>query len=248
MTTRPRHCVAAKAESAAWATCLRLGPQPITTAVPAMTRTTLPGWRKVVVRSDDLPATALPHPGISEPISPSERSLGPAAADDQPSRHDRRASEVMDLHVLVVRCRHGVRTGRDIVQDGVPSDRAIVLGVNESFREQPLKHTDITSGQRDGPIILQSKEHPSRGIRHLGVEAGSLAGDQRDNEEQSHFEERAVGHDNEAMIFLYSASLKAFKVSLRRFPCALMPRTTRAAVVSSGSSAMATPSYWPIVR
>src|SRR5438094_646551 len=101
-----------------------------------MTRTTLPGWRKVVVRTDDLPATALPHPGISEPISPCERSLRPAAADDQPPRHDCRAPKLMDPHILVVRCRHGVRAGRDIVQDGVPSDRAIVLGVNESFREQ----------------------------------------------------------------------------------------------------------------
>lgn len=154
--------------------------------MPAMTRTALPGWRKVVVRSDDLPATALPHPGISEPISPLERSLSPAAAHDQPSRYDRRAPKLMDLHILVVRGRHGVGSGRDIVQHGLASDRAIVLGINEAFREQPLKDTDITPSQRDGPIILQSKEHTSRGIRPLGAER-SLTADQHYNEEQSHF-------------------------------------------------------------
>jgi len=60
----------------------------------------------------------------------------------------------MNLHLLIPRRSDGVRSRDDVVQHSVAIDRSIVLGINESVREQPLKDSDITSRQPDSPVIL----------------------------------------------------------------------------------------------
>src|SRR5439155_17580257 len=47
---------------------------------------------------------------------------------------------------------------------------------------------------------------------------------------------------SDATIFLYSASVRAFSVSVRRLPWAPIASAMRAAVASSGNSPIATPS------
>ena len=77
------------------------------------------------------------------------------AADNQPPRYDRRRTEAMDTHVLVVRCFHCIRTSNHVSQHVVPTHGAVVLGVDEPIRKESPKHRGITVDQRQGPVVLQ---------------------------------------------------------------------------------------------
>src|SRR6266480_1233294 len=128
----------------------------------------LPCWDEVVVGGDDLPTPISPYPGIREPVAAIERSLGPMAADHQPSRDDGRRAEAMDLHILVVRPLDRVWSRNDIAQHIVATDRPIAFAVNESVCQQPPKQSGITARQPESPIVLKPKEHLRLGILHAG--------------------------------------------------------------------------------
>src|SRR6266536_699584 len=86
------------------------------------------------------------------------------AADHQPPRYDRRRTEAMDTHVLVMRGRHGVRSGDHVVEDVISTHRAVVLGVDKPVREAAPEDGGIAVDQREGPIILQSQERACLGV------------------------------------------------------------------------------------
>ena len=118
---------------------------------------------------DDLPAPAPTYPRVCETIAATERSVRTVAAHDQPPGDDRRCTEAMNLHVLVVRSLDGVRSGHDIVQHGSATDGAIVLAIDETVRQESLKHCGIAPDQGHSPIVLQAEQHARH--RVLGADA-----------------------------------------------------------------------------
>src|SRR5437016_10995555 len=123
---------------------------------------------KVIVRRNDLPPPAAPHPRIGEPIAAIEWSIRPLARDQEPARHDRRLTEAADAHVLVVRRLHRICAGHDLVQDIVPTHGAVVLAVNEPIGQEAAKHRAITMDQGERPLVLQAQENARLAVLGCG--------------------------------------------------------------------------------